>query len=79
MPDYIPKVYYARTAWRCIGWSPALSAFVGVREIAGAFTVEAWNPQDTNSRVTVPESRELQRHGEAAILSLFARLIGGIQ
>lgn len=79
MPDSIPSIYYGGASWRCLGWSPALSAFVGVREIAGALTVEVWNPQDTHSRVTVPESRELQRHGEAAILSLYARLIGGVQ
>lgn len=79
MPDSIPSIYYGGQSWRCIGWSPSLGAFVGVREIAGALTIEAWAPEATHYTVTVPESRELQRHGEAAILSLFARLIGGVQ
>lgn len=79
MPDPAPSIYYGGASWRAIGWSPALGAFVGVREIAGALIIEAWAPENVKARVVVDEARKLQSHGESAILSLFARLIGGVQ
>lgn len=82
MPDPAASIYYGGASWRAIGWSPALGAFVGVREIAGALIIEAWAPENVKERVVVvvvDEARKLQSHGESAILSLFARLIGGVQ